>query len=95
MKKIFSRLFNCKRKRKTFLFCLGPSKSSYVINFDTKEDAELKESSFFYGTFRFEKNTANLTIKQDNVFYGKYKKIVLRKKPYVKGEYSFSPYLKK
>ncbi len=76
---------------KLFYFAWGPSKRFYVINPNTKEDAELKESSFFYGTFSFKNNTAILTIEQDNVFGGKYKKIVLRKKLYVKGEYSFSP----
>ena len=35
-----------------------------------------------------------LNIETDNLFNGNYKKIVLRKKAYVKGEYSFSPYIK-
>lgn len=78
-------------KEVLFYLVWGPARNFYAVNPDVKENVGLRKKSFFYGTFSFEKNTAILTIEQDNVFDGKYKKIILRKKLYVKGEYSFSP----
>lgn len=74
----------------------GPSKNYFVIDL-TKDDGKTSvvDISFFYGNLDYTNNTVTLNIETDNLFDGKYKKIVLRKKPYVKGEYSFSPCVKK
>lgn len=64
------------------------SRYFYIVDFEkNNEGAVFEEMTYISGAFKFDGEKAILTVEEDKIFDGKYKTIVLQKKPYVKGEY--------